>query len=89
VLNEHYFQIDLISYPISASLHFCERRSRVDEIAPVPIGAERIHFETSTFLSFILRVHLVVFAQLLRPVREFTLLLIGAVTVFHESLAQL
>jgi len=89
MLNEQQLHINLISSLISHPLRFCESRSGVNEIAPIPVRAELVHFKTSTFFSFIFGVHLIVFAQFLRPMSKFTLFLIGAITIFHESFAKL
>lgn len=66
-----------------------DRGSHMDEVAAIPVDAEMIVLETSTFLGLIFGVELVVLAQFLGSVGEFAPSLIGTVSVLHESLAEL
>jgi hypothetical protein len=61
----------------------------MDEVATVTVGAEAFLQKTAASFCFIFRVSLLVFLQLMQSVREFTLLLIGTVTVLYKLLAQL
>lgn len=64
-------------------------RLGVDEVAPLAVHAEPFGEEHSAFLGLVLRVHLLVLPQLVRPVRELALLLVRAEPEFHVFFAEL
>jgi hypothetical protein len=61
----------------------------VDEVAAFAVHAEALGEEDSAFLGFVLGVDLLVLAQLMRPMCEFALLLVGAEPEFDKFLAEL
>lgn len=61
----------------------------MDEVAAVAVGAESFLQESSAGLGLVLAVGLVILLQLVQSVRELAALLVGAVAVLHELLAEL
>lgn len=61
----------------------------VYKIAPLPVHADSLGEEDPAFLGLVLGVHLLILAQLMRPMRELTLLLVWTEPKFHVFFAEL
>jgi hypothetical protein len=61
----------------------------VNKVASLSVRTVSLGDENSTLLSLVLGVDLVVSSQLVGPMGELALLLVGAETVLHELFAQL
>jgi hypothetical protein len=62
---------------------------RMNEIAPFAVHTTTVLLEVLAFLGFVLVVHLVVFEELVRPVREFAAFFVGTKAKFHVTSTQL
>ena len=61
----------------------------MDKVTPLAIHAVPFVHISPTHLSFVLRIELLVLAQLVGPMGEFTPLVVGTIPVLHELLTEL
>ena len=77
------FRLDLLKARVAGGASAAAVRLRVDEVAALSVHAEAFAEEDAAFLGLVLGVELLVFAELVRAVRELALLLVGAEAESH------
>ena len=61
----------------------------MNEVATVSVHAVVVIFKTSAFFCFVLRVVLIVFAELVKPMSELTSFFVRTIAVIHILFAEL